>query len=62
MLDHPNNKNLFIQVWSRLIANNKVSILVICYLFIVYGIYSSYAWRSMYALIKENMIIIYNEH
>ena len=36
--------------------------LVLYYLFIDYGIFGSYGQHLMIALLKENMIFIYNNH
>ena len=45
-----------------MIYDNYVSILVLYYLFMYYGIFGRYIKHSMLDLIKENMIFIYNKH
>ena len=45
-----------------MIANKYARMLVPCYLFIGYGIFGSYGQYLMLALLKENIISIYNKH
>ena len=45
-----------------MISINNVSILVLCYLFMYYGIFVSYKLNEMLDFLKENMISIYNKY
>ena len=58
MLDNLDNENVYSQILTRMIANNYVRILVIYYLFIVYGVFGSYSQNSMLSLIKDISALI----
>ena len=51
---------IYIKVLPTMIAEDCISILVLYYLLLEYGIFGNYSWHSMWDFIKDNMIFIYN--
>ena len=52
----------YLQFLPRIIPNNCVRILVLYYMLMNYDIFEFYIRHQMLALLKENMICIYNKN
>ena len=57
-----NKKNIYSQVWPRMISKNYVRPLVIYYLFIEYSVFGTYSLYKMLDMFKDNSVLINNKH